>query len=210
MHRERRVAIFDSRTLERCSPGRSCDFLVDLSDEVLLVECKATWPTARDLTENSLDKDTSNRKVADGIVQIYSTAYDIDSGTFDAAGLSRNKAAFGIVVTLGDLVYANSQWFFEKFVHAKAQPKLAEPIYPSAKLPNPPIALSIGTRAARRRVQFAADYADALFEKEQTAYFLEGDWDQFLNRRLRESAIGVTELNFQRESMERLKQSLGI
>ncbi len=209
---ESRVAIFDARTLERCSPGRSCDFLVVLSDEILFVECKATWSTARDLTENSLDKDTSNRKIADGIVQIYTTAYDTDSGMFDALGVPRDKPALGVVVTLGDLVYANTQWFFEKFVLAKAQPKLKEPIYPSAELPNPPIALSIG---ALERLVVACNSLPTtptrLFrEKEQTAYLLEGDWDQFLNRQLRESAIAVTELHFQRESTEMLKESLGI
>ena len=124
---EGHVAILDATTLERSSPGKSCDFLVILNDELLLVECKATWSTARDLAENALDKDTSNSKIAVGIVQIYTTAYDIESGIFDALGAARNKAALGIVVTLGDLVYANSQWYFEKFVLAKAQPKLKEP-----------------------------------------------------------------------------------
>ena len=209
---ESRVSILDSGTLERCSPGRSCDFVVVLNDEILFVECKATWSTARDLTENALDKDTSNRKIADGIVQIYTTAYETDAGTFDALGVPRDKPAIGVVVTLGDLVYANSQWFFERFVVAKAYPKLKEPVYPSAKLPRPPIALSVG---ALERLVVACNSIPTtptrlLREKEETSYLVEGDWDQFLNRRLRESAAPIAELEFQRESTERLKQSLGI
>jgi|GEM_PF-2224276 len=209
---ESKVSIHSAKALQRYAPGKNADFLVELEDEILVVECKATSSTARDLTENALDTDTATRKLAKGIIQLYTSAHDLEAGIFGKLGVDRRKPVTGAVVTLGEVVHANSRWFFDKFVLAKAEPKLKEPIYPSSKMPRLPVAMSI---SVLERLVMACNVLSStpgtLYDaKEHTHYWLEGDWDQFLNKRLQESNLPITGLAFLADQKSRLLESLGI
>ncbi len=128
--------------LERHSPGKSCDSLVELDDVVLLVESKATSFVAERLVENAILNDGSTAKIAKGIEQLHTSAFDLRSGVFGKVGVNRNKKVIGIVATFGEIPFANSDWYRENFIVKRAE--------------NP---------SRLQSIQFLVDHNDAFLER---------------------------------------------
>lgn len=90
---------------------KSCDLLVELADCVLLVECKATFSRMRLVTASAMRRDTLNQQVCDAFEQLQSTTMAVKQRGCDL-GVSESKPILAIVVVLGDVYFANSDWYW--------------------------------------------------------------------------------------------------
>jgi hypothetical protein len=137
------ITILDSKEMEKTSTGKSCDFLVETKDTIILIECKACSFTANRLTDTVIENNNSTGKVSKGLVQIYTTAKDLENGRFDKFGIDHSKTTIGIVVTFGEIPSANSEWYFKEFFLKRADKKLNEVIYPSKQMTRRPIVIDV-------------------------------------------------------------------
>ena len=202
--------MFGGKILERLSPNKSCDFLVELPDVILLVECKATSMNSKILIEKTLVNDASTAKVARALVQLYTTARDVGSGLFSDLGVDAKKPVFGIVATFGVLPVANSDWYYDRVFMRRAKDALVKPIYPSVNLVHRPVVLSVAT-LERLVVYLNSSHASfrALYEdKAGKPYSQVGDWDVYLGSRLGELGSSVEQLAFVDEQGQQFLQSM--
>ena len=206
-----RHLLLDDRQLAGV-PGqrKSCDFLVELSDGVILVESKATTFTATGLLDHVILNDGSTAKVAEGMVQLYSTAHDLEQGAFDSFSVSRDKPVLGIIATFGDIPLANSDWYFETFILPRAKKELRAPIYPSNKMVRRPLILSLQTLESFVVLLNSTKVSPlALYdEKDQLPYTQVGDWDPFLATKLRELGDGLKPLAFIKKEFDGLFEKM--
>lgn len=205
------IRCLNKRDLERLSPGKSCDFLVEMSDSILLLEAKAATFTANLLTEKAIFNDNSTAKVATAIEQLYTTAYEIHNGDLKSLGIDTTKVIFGIVVTYGDLPLANSNWYFNTFFLKRAESKLKPPIYPSTAMEQLPIIMPIQVLELFAATITHLDASPTLLfdEKESQPYLKVGDWNTFLASKLRESNKKDLMLPFAQDQFVEFLVSLG-
>ncbi len=204
------ITIIDSKTMESTSPAKSCDFLVETKDTVVLVECKACSFTANRLTDTAIKNNNSTGKVAKGLVQLYTTAKDLESGTFDKFGIDRNKTTIGVVVTFGEIPSANSEWYFEEFFLKRADKKLNEVIYPSKQMVRRPIVVDVSgferlvatINSDKRTLQ------DLYDEKQLEGYHATGDWGAWLDSR--HDSGGIELLPFLQDARIQFLNELGV
>lgn len=201
----------DKRQLEKVSPGKSCDFLVELPDAVLLAEAKAVTFTANLLTENAIVRDNSTAKVAKAIEQIYTTAHELRQGALTTVSVPPTKPILGVVVTYGDLPLANSLWYFNNFFLKRAESKLKPPIYPSTAMERLPIVMPIHVLElfVVALNHLGLSVSGLCEEKESQPYLKVGDWNTFLAAKLRESQKADLQLALAREQLVRFLESLG-
>ncbi len=194
-----RLLLLHDKQLEDLSgQGKSCDFLVELSDCVVLVECKATTFVATGLLDHVILDDGSTGKVAEGMVQLYSTAHDLEQGTFDSVGVSRRKPVLGIVATFGEIPLANNDWYFESFILRRAEKGLKRSIYPSDSMVRRPLVLSLQTLENLVKLLNSTKASPfALYdEKDQLPYTQVGDWDSYLSNKLQKLGNRIEQLAF--------------
>jgi hypothetical protein len=203
---------FGNTEMEALSPGKSCDFLVEFSDTILLVESKATSFVAERLVENAILNDGSTAKIASGIEQLYTTAADLQSGCFDSLGVNRTKPVVGIVATFGDIPFVNSIWYRDNIIRKRAESKLAAPIYPTTGMPEWPLIMSLGTLELfiMNLNSFDTSISALVNEKKSEPYIRTGDWDQFLKRKLNADEGRVKQLAFVKERCQAFWKSVGI
>jgi hypothetical protein len=183
---ESKLHLLTNDELEEQSPGKSCDYLLEFADCVLLVESKATSFVAERLIENAILNDGSTGKIANGIEQLYTTAHDLQSGAFQAFGIDQTKPVIGLVATFGDIPFANSEWYFKTFILARAESKLIAPIFPSQNMTRAPIVMTLGTLESLVTIvnSLAVSITDLYAEKDQLPYMTVGDWDSFLRNKM--------------------------
>ncbi|HUV41557.1 MAG TPA: hypothetical protein VMW23_07210 [Sedimentisphaerales bacterium] len=174
--------IVDNRVMENTATGKSCDFLVETKDTVILLECKACSFTANRLTDAVIENNNSTGKVAKGLVQLYTSAKDLENGRFEKFGIDRNKTTIGIVVTFGEIPSANSEWYFEEFFLKRADKKLNKLMYPSKQMARRPIVLDIsGLEILVVVLNSNKGSLQDLYDKRQAdGYHVTGDWGQWL------------------------------
>ena len=208
---EQKQRVLASKDLERHTSRRSCDFLVERPDEMILIETKAATFSHDFLTEKAILDDNSTIKVAEGMEQIYGTAYDIGEGALAPLSIRSDKPLLGIVVTFGDLFIPNSKWYFEKFILEKAKDKLSAPIYPNEALDRP-IVLSI--QALERFVEYlntsGTRALDLRKEKDQQEFALVGDWDVYLKNKLNSCTEPIKHLPIMRREFDDFFQQMGL
>ncbi len=88
--------------------AQSCDFALDLTDAVVLVECKAVMLDRDLVTEKAVINSGAIQRLLDGYVQIVRTAARIKSGGYPANLIPRDKPVLGLVVTLGNVPGADN------------------------------------------------------------------------------------------------------
>ena len=176
------TSIIDSKVMESTATGKSCDFLIETKDTVILIECKACSFTSNRLTNSAIENNNSTGKVAKGLVQLYASAKDLENGRFEKLGIDHNKTTIGIVVTFGEIPSANSEWYFKEFFLKRADKKLNEVIYPSKQMTRRPIVLDIsgferlvGTLNSDKRT-----LQDLYDKKQAEGYHTTGDWGVWL------------------------------
>ncbi len=175
--------IIDSKMMESTATGKSCDFLVETTDTVILVECKACSFTANRLTDAAIENNNSTGKVAKGLIQLYTSAKDLENGRLDKFSINRNKSTIGIVVTFGEIPSANSEWYFEQFFLKRADKKLNEVIYPSKQMIRRPIVIDV-SGFERLVVTLNSDkrtLQDLYDKKQEEGYHRTGEWGIWLS-----------------------------
>jgi hypothetical protein len=209
---DRKMRLVTNSELEKHSPGKSCDYLLEFADCVLLLESKATSFVAQHLTENAILNDGSTGKIAEGIEQLYTTAHDLRSGVFQAFGIDRDKPVIGIVATFGDIPFANSDWYFKTFVLPRAGSKLQQPIFPSVNMSRAPIVMTLGTlellvTVLNSRLTSMTALCD---EKDALPYITVGDWDAFLREKVSSNQSNLLPLPFVTENCTAFFTAMGI
>ena len=174
--------IIDSKMMEKTATGKSCDFLVETENTIILVECKACSFTAKRLTNTAIENDNSTAKVVKGLVQIYTSAKDLENGKFEKFNINRSKTVIGITVTFGEIYSANSEWYFENFFLKRADKKLNEEIYPSKQMTRRPIVIDIsGFERLVAALSLDKRTLQELYDKRQAdGYHATGDWGIWL------------------------------
>jgi len=175
--------IISNKQLEKASRTKGCDFLVEMRDTVVLVECKACSFTARHFSDNAIRTNNSTGKVAKALTQVYASAKDLEDGVFDQFDVDKTKSTIGIVVTFGEIPSANKDWYFDEFFLKRADRKLAEATYPSKQMTRHPIVLDIST--LEKLVAFLNAHTKGLpelyDERKEQGYAVTGDWSIWMN-----------------------------
>lgn len=203
--------LLTSSDLERYSPGKSCDFLVEFEDVILLVESKATSFVAERLVDSAILNDGSTTKIAKGIEQLHTTAYDVRSETFAKLGIDAKKEVIGVVATFGEIPFANSDWYRKSFIEKRAESRLAEPIFPSENMTQWPIVMSLESveHLVATLNSFDSGLNDLVKEKDAKPYIQVGDWDRFLVSKMSEDPTRVQSipflLEYERAFLERFR-----
>ena len=202
--------LFDSNQIDKLLESSSCDFLVETADAVLLVEAKGATFTADLLTDGAILNDNSTTKVAKAMKQIYSTAHGMDSDVFRGLGIDCEKPILGMVVTFGELPFANSEWYFNSFFLPRARTVLSPPIYPGTSMKNHPIVISVRTleHLVTCLNNLNASYMKLFEEKEQRHYNEVGDWNTFLKSKLRDQGENIEALPFVRQQTDEFFNNL--
>jgi hypothetical protein len=206
------VHMLRSSELEERSPGKSCDYLIEFPESILLVESKATSFAAERLVEQAILQDGSTGKIADGIEQLYTTAHDLGSGVFRPLGIDDSKPVIGVVVTFGEIPFANSDWYLNTFILTRAESKLKQPIYPSPNMQRVPIVMSISTLEllVMAMNSLGASLLSLCQEKDALPYITVGDWDTFLTQKLRPNESSFEPLPFIAPNCDAFFKCMGI
>lgn len=207
---ENKVNFIKSEELERLASGKSCDFLLEFEDHLLLIECKATSLTVNKLTENAILNNNSTVKIAEGIVQIYATAHDICRGIFGASHIENKKPIFGIVVTFGEIPLVNTDWY-NGFIWKRKEEELKSPIYPNEKIKGRPIVVSISTleEIASYINSSGVSFAD-LYEEKASLPPHRGDWNAFMPSKISEIKEKIKKIPLLVEQNRDFYASLGV
>lgn len=164
-----------------------CDFLVELSSEILLVEAKATSFTRNFLTERTIRSDGSTRAISHGVDQLYASGQDLLNQKFAPLGiLAKGRPIHMVIATFGHVALANSPWYLETFIldSCPTDPRLVAESAPSA-----PAVLSLPSLELLVAALCAGDSCAALMkEKAELGFVRVGDWDTFLENRARDGA----------------------
>lgn len=176
---------------------RACDFAVETDDAVLLIECKAVSETARFMLESAIRGQNATTKIQDGIVQICDTArlaHESSLG-FDVAG----RPLFGVVVTYGHILFANSEWYRKHILNWDASTSGPD----LAMIPN---IFSIPDLEQFVLVIASTDLTPRqLFEsKAAQDYAKIGDWSTFLPQLVRDRQEADVHLDVAQRDMEEL------
>lgn len=174
--------IIEADALESATPGRSCDFLLEFPDSIVLVECKATNFAARFLTDKSISQDNSTTKIVEATEQLVATARAILEGALGSILSSSHKPLIPIVVTYGGIPLVNSPWYRKEILAPRLQQKLeAFDDWPAPFHCSPQV-FSIAVLEQFVLAQRAiGESVAAMIEKKQVRPYLSvGDWDVFL------------------------------
>jgi len=204
------IKIIDSKMMEGTATGKSCDFLVETEDTIILVECKACSFTANRLTDAAIENNNSTGKVAKGLVQLYTSAKDLENSRLDKFGINRNKTTMGIVVTFGEIPSANSEWYFEEFFLKRANKKLGETIYPNKQMTHHPIVIDVsGFEKLVATLNSDKITLQDLYDKKQAeGYHKTGEWGIWLSS---QHDSGYSELfQFLQDAKTEILNELGI
>jgi hypothetical protein len=117
-----------------------------------------------------------------------------------------------VVVTYGELPFANSDWYFENVFLRRAKKRLKPPIYPSPNMQRRPMVVSLPTlelliqAVNSTRTSFLSLYDD----KQERSYVSIGDWDTYLRSKLSEIKATPEPLPFIEEEFDAFFETLGV
>ncbi len=204
--------LLTDKDLKRVCRTKRCDFVLETPDAVILVECKACAYTLNLFTDTAILGHNSTKKVADALVQLHHVAKDIEDGRLQEIGIDGRKPVLGVIVTLGDIPSANSDWYFETFFLQRAAARLDPGVCCPSCMTRRPIVIS-----AEVLQQFIISL-NALQvspftlydEKESQDYLAVGDWGTFLARK--NANLGTNErcLAFITDQLGRFLDSFGV
>ncbi len=207
-----RGVLLRGRELQKMSNGKSCDFLLDTPDSIILIECKACMQTSNLVTDAAIQNDNSTGKVAKGLQQVAATACDIAAGVFTPLGIDATKNVLGIIVTFGDIPFANSAWYFDTFFSGRLKGDTPNRLLPAGMMTKKPIVISVSVLQTLVRVlnTINTSFADLYAEKEKQSYFVVGDWGPYLMQLLRTHKGKVAGLSHVDRNIQRIYDSLGV
>lgn len=185
-----RIDLFNESQIQEVSPGRSCDYLLNLTDCILLVECKGIRYSSRMKTEKAVEGDNSTGKIADAYDQIVLTAQRIANGSLSPLIRDNHKPIIGICVEYGDIDFVNSDWYLRTCIF----PRMNLCIEGKAFLPKP-----LAEMPQTMSISIFEDFVIAckisgespiemITTKLKEPYIIIGDWDAYLQKYASESA----------------------
>ncbi|TKJ36596.1 hypothetical protein CEE37_15055 [candidate division LCP-89 bacterium B3_LCP] len=178
--------IHGDREIEKLSLGRSCDFIFEFKDCILLVECKSIIYAKELFTEEAKKHDTSAHKIVDGIIQIISTANNIRNGRYGELFEGSGKDLYAIILTFGYIPSANSDEFWNSIITPALTAKDSHHDKSISVLKYKPQIFDI--RSYEWLLLIAAtksgEISKILDEKLIEPYHTVGDWPLYLERKL--------------------------
>ena len=205
--------LIDNNSLEKLAKGqKSCDYILSTEHENILIECKATIFKVNTLSQNAIAKHTSTTNICRGIDQIHKTLDQIEEGKFDSLSIDKKKPFIGIILTLGEIPEANSDWYSEEIIPNNMMgKKLANYDDVSKLIVRKPLILSVN--ALENLITYMNNSNESLVsiydQKEKKGYFATGDWEIFLSHKLSDLEK-VVPLTFIKSVMEEFDKSLGL
>lgn len=194
--------------VKKATGGKSCDFLVETENEIILLECKATTFTANMFTDKAILNNNSTGQIAKALIQLYTTVRDVNSEVFVDLGIDHTKRIVGVVITLGEIFGVDSDWYFNKFIMHRAKDKLDSSIYPSQSMPLRPAIITVDAlEDLVMTLNNENGGVSALYnERSEAGYHAVGDWVQHLKHRGRHYGT----LPYIKEVCEKCFKSMGI
>lgn len=92
----------------RMEGQKVCDCVLETTDAVIIIECKAIAFEQDAATSNAIYKWPARRRIVEGYEQVLSTAERVASGKYADLGISADKPRFGFVTTFGRVPCINS------------------------------------------------------------------------------------------------------
>jgi len=117
--------VWTEGALKDAAKDKSCDFIIDQGSYLILVEVKATRFSRDILTPDNISTDNSTKKIAIAALQLLSSLRDLRDGRFRGLGIDANKPAFAVIVTYGEVPFANSEWYFERYLRPPIEERAA-------------------------------------------------------------------------------------
>lgn len=203
------LRMLEAQHLKPLTEGRSCDFLLDAPDCILLVESKAAIFERYILMPAIMQGDNSTAKIVGAFGQLRETCEALRSGTFDHFGIDRNKPVLAIVATYGHLPLPNTDWYFENVFEPFAS-RGGNTFLPDFGLPRRPAVMSLDTlEMFVTALNFFSETPLQSFEERGKHPFLSaGDWNNHLRTRL-SNAGTIESLPFVRQKADEFFVTLG-
>ncbi len=205
--------LIDNNSLEKIAKGeKTCDYILSTKHENILIECKATIFKPNVLTQNAIAKHTSTTNICRGMDQIHKTLHQIDEGKFDSLSLDKKKPFIGIILTLGEIPEANSDWYSEEIIPNNMMgKKLANYDDASKLIVRKPLILSVN--ALENLITYMNNSNESLVsiydQKEKKGYSATGDWEIFLSHKLSDLE-SLVPLTFITSVMKEFDKRLGL
>jgi len=179
-----RVNVLAGPDLKRALPDRrTCDFLVETADSIILIECKATVYSATLVTEGAIRGDNSTTKIADSFDQLHQTATAVREGSLSDRLTDAMKPIVGITVVLGDIPFLNEPGLRQNIFLPKMPRTVATWPHPLVFEPQVfPIRMFEKLIVAMKALGQSA--LEIIREKIKLPYEKVGDWFPYLNNLL--------------------------
>ncbi len=203
-------SIYNDKKIERQSIGESCDFIIELEEEILLIEVKSVSFTGRLITENSIRKDASTTKIMKAVGQIFATANDLASGRLSHLGIDKSKKNLGIVVTLGEIPLVNMDWYFNTFIIGQLGERGR--LIDDGDLNNSrPFVISARTLEQMIMICNALGVSPLHLynQKKITDPIMTGDWDTYINNMIKDNLSAIKKLSAVIAQNKKFMASLG-
>ena len=137
-----KVALIAANRLRKMTPGKSCDFLLETRNAILLVESKGVLFTRRLLVPKWMQEDPSTDRIIGGCLQLRQTYEDLRCGGLNSLVTDRTKPVVSLIATYGKIPYANTDWYWNKVIAPRAELKGTPLAMPSCGLPSRPIVMN--------------------------------------------------------------------
>jgi len=115
-------SIVQESDLKRHFNGQCCDLVYEHDDGIVPVEIKCTTEGSRVPSADILRSSTATGEICKGILQLRCISRAIEDGTFVPIGITANTTACKILITLSEIPFANTQWYYENVLN----PRLAD------------------------------------------------------------------------------------
>ena len=184
----RKLALHSENAIQKLANGKSCDFILETEDAVVLVECKGVAFQKDLLLAEVMQDDSSTARLIDAGEQLNQTYLDLQAGCFDTLIQNRSKPVVSLVVTYGTIPYVNSSWYLEKVIRPRAQRENRPLVSPTFGLPTRPVVMSVPVlEMFITTINTLGKSPDELVNEQEAHNELSmGEYENFLKRKLLE------------------------
>jgi hypothetical protein len=178
------VQVLPERAYGKCIDGPRCDFVCELPDSILLVECKRTEYRRRITLPSTLRSDTSSGELGSAEAQIQNTSYAVRTGTLKLSESADGKPHLGLIVVLTPIELVNSPWYREFAVTPHAERAASKSPYGEH---DPYATVEVFTFEALELLialsrSCGMAVCEIIDEKLRRGYNATGEWDHYLHR----------------------------
>jgi hypothetical protein len=204
-----KLVVLNESTLKPLASGKSCDFLLEASDSILLVESKSVTFERDLLFPKQMQEDVTTTRIIEGTEQLRETYEELIQGRFDSLISDHSKPVISVIATYGEVPYANTDWYFDRVIFPRAKERGKSVAPPTCGLPSRPIVLSHESieMFIIALNTFGVTPAMLVAKREAEHFLASGEWNAYLRQRLQNVAIEV--LPYVEAAAEEFYESLG-